>query len=59
MSALINAVTVATVPFGAVAGTVLAETTGLTAAVLVLAVVAAATPSFYWTNGFRTAEPIK
>ncbi|MEV6717847.1 MFS transporter [Lentzea sp. NPDC051208] len=59
VSALINAVTVATVPFGAVAGTVLAETAGLTPAMLVLAVVAAATPAFYWTKGFRTAEPIR
>ncbi|MDX8056287.1 MFS transporter [Lentzea sp. BCCO 10_0798] len=59
VSALINAVTVATVPFGAVAGTVLAEIAGLTPAMLVLAVVAAATPTFYWTKGFRTVEPIK
>lgn len=59
VSALINAVTVATVPFGAIAGTVLAETMGLTPAMLVLAVIAAATPSFYWTKGFRTVEPIK
>ncbi|MCX2947955.1 MFS transporter [Lentzea sp. NEAU-D7] len=59
VSALINAVTVATVPFGAVAGTVLAQISGLTPAMLVLAVVAAATPGFYWTKGFRTAEHIR
>ncbi|GHH34935.1 MFS transporter [Lentzea cavernae] len=55
VSALVNAVTVATVPLGAVAGTVLAEVAGLTPAMLVLALVAAVTPLFYWTGGFRTA----
>lgn len=59
VSALVNAVTVATVPVGAVLGTVLAEIAGITTAMLVLAVVAAATPLFYWTNGFRSVEPIK
>jgi MFS family permease len=59
VSALVNAVTVATVPVGAVIGTVLAELFGLTTAMLVLAAVAAATPSFYWTRGFRTVERTK
>ncbi|MDX3660690.1 MFS transporter [Streptomyces sp. ID05-26A] len=59
VSALVNAVTVATVPVGAVAGTVLAGIAGLTTAMLVLAVVAAATPLFYWTNDFRSVEPIE
>lgn len=56
VSALMNAVTVATVPLGAVAGTVLADVVGITSAMLVLAGVAAATPAFYWTSGFRTAD---
>lgn len=56
VSALTNAVAVATVPLGAVLGTVLAGMTGLTGAMLVLAAVAAATPAFYWTSGFRNAE---
>ncbi|MGW6445765.1 MFS transporter [Lentzea sp. NPDC055074] len=59
VSALVNAVTVATVPLGAVIGTVLAEIAGVTTAMLVLAAVAAATPAFYWTNGFRSVEPIR
>ncbi|WP_439655997.1 MFS transporter [Lentzea sp. HUAS TT2] len=53
VSALMNAVTVATVPVGAVIGTVLAGIMGLTSAMLVLAVLAAATPMFYWSPGFR------
>ncbi|MFD9697618.1 hypothetical protein [Lentzea sp. NPDC059081] len=53
MSALVNAVTVATVPVGAVIGTALAGLMGLTSAMLVLAAVAAVTPAFYWTRGFR------
>lgn len=56
VSALFNAVTVATVPVGAVLGTVLAEIMGLTTAMLVLAVLAAATPAFYWTRSFRAAD---
>ncbi|GGM70565.1 hypothetical protein GCM10011609_02840 [Lentzea pudingi] len=59
VSALVNAVTVATVPVGAVLGTVLAGIAGLTTAMLVLAVVAAATPAFYWTSGFRLVERIR
>lgn len=61
VSALVNAVTIATVPLGAVLGTALAGVAGLTTAMLVLAVVAAVTPAFYWTGGFtgalRTARP--
>jgi MFS family permease len=56
VSSLVNAVTVATVPLGAVLGTALAEVVGLTSAMLVLAVLAACTPAFYWTSGFRTAD---
>ncbi|WP_394618877.1 hypothetical protein JNUCC0626_07190 [Lentzea sp. JNUCC 0626] len=56
VSALINAVTVATVPLGAVIGTALAGLVGLTSAMLVLAVLAATTPVFYWSRGFRTAD---
>lgn len=61
VSALINAVTIATGPLGAVLGTALADTTSLTTAMLLLAVIAAATPACYWTGGFtgalRTARP--
>lgn len=54
VSALVNAVAIATVPVGAVVGTVLAAVVGLRWTMLALASVAAVTPSFYWRRDFRT-----
>ncbi|WP_170068004.1 MFS transporter [Lentzea guizhouensis] len=56
VGSLVNAVTVATVPLGAVLGTALAGAVGTTPAMLVLAALAAATPAFYWSPGFRYAD---
>ncbi len=56
VGSLVNAVTVATVPLGALLGTALAKAVGLTPAMLVLAVLAAVTPAFYWSGGFRCAD---
>ncbi|KOV83843.1 MFS transporter [Nocardia sp. NRRL S-836] len=56
VGSLVNAVTVATVPLGAVLATALAGVAGLVPALLVLAVLAATTPAFYWSRGFRYAD---
>ncbi|MGZ3145956.1 hypothetical protein ACVDFE_28985 [Lentzea chajnantorensis] len=56
VGSLVGAVTVATVPLGAVLGTALAGAVGLTPAMLLLAVLAATTPAFYLSPGFRYAD---
>ncbi|MEU7474799.1 MFS transporter [Lentzea sp. NPDC042327] len=56
VGSLVGAVTVATVPLGAVLGTALAGAVGLTPAMLLLAVLAATTPAFYLSPRFRYAD---
>jgi MFS family permease len=55
VSALLNAVTVATIPAGAVVGTALADVLGLTYTMLLLAISSAVTPLFYLSTDFRFA----